>query len=80
MRSVNQANQAIAVAPTIQPGGTAMADVNSEPGGAEVYIDGVFNSSTPSKLSLPTGTHTISVTRPGFRMSLRIYSFRMSGR
>jgi hypothetical protein len=42
-------------------------DVSSEPSGAEVYVDGVFNSSTPAKLSLPVGEHTIRVSRPGFK-------------
>jgi hypothetical protein len=42
-------------------------EVSSEPSGAEIYVDGVFNSSTPSKLSLPLGEHTIRVSRPGFK-------------
>jgi hypothetical protein len=42
-------------------------EVSSEPSGAEIYVDGVFNSSTPSKLSLTVGEHTIKVARPGFK-------------
>ncbi|HEV7892029.1 MAG TPA: PEGA domain-containing protein [Pyrinomonadaceae bacterium] len=38
--------------------------VNSEPGGAEIYVDGKFEGSTPSKLLLSPGEHTIRVTRP----------------
>ncbi|MGA9993902.1 MAG: PEGA domain-containing protein [Pyrinomonadaceae bacterium] len=40
--------------------------VNSEPNGAEVYVDGKFESSTPSKLLLAPGEHTIRVTRPSY--------------
>ena len=42
-------------------------EITSEPSGAEIYIDGVFNSSTPSKLPLSLGEHSIRVTRPGFK-------------
>jgi hypothetical protein len=42
-------------------------EISSEPSGAEIYVDGVFNSSTPSKLSLSLGEHAIRVTRPGFK-------------
>jgi hypothetical protein len=41
--------------------------ISSEPAGAEISIDGQFDSSTPSKVLLPPGEHTIRVTRPGFR-------------
>ena len=42
-------------------------EVNSEPAGAEIYVDGNFDSSTPSKLLLSPGEHTVKVTRPGFK-------------
>jgi hypothetical protein len=42
-------------------------EITSEPSGAEIYVDGVFNSSTPSKVSLPLGEHSVRVTRPGFK-------------
>jgi hypothetical protein len=42
-------------------------EVNSDPLGAEIYIDGTFAGSTPSKLSLKVGEHVIKVTRPGFK-------------
>jgi hypothetical protein len=44
-----------------------LTEVTSEPSGAEIYLDGVFTSSTPSKLSLSIGEHTIRVSRPGFK-------------
>jgi S1-C subfamily serine protease len=48
-------------------GDKALVDITSEPPGAEVYVDGVFASSTPSKLSLSIGEHSIRVSRPGFK-------------
>jgi hypothetical protein len=42
-------------------------DISSEPTGAEIFINGVFNSSTPSKLKLGVGEYTIKVSRPGFK-------------
>lgn len=45
----------------------AIIEITSEPSGSEILLDGVFNSSTPSKLSLTPGEHTIKVTRPGFK-------------
>jgi hypothetical protein len=42
-------------------------EISSEPSGAEIYVDGVFSSSTPSKLTLPVGEHSIRVSRPGFK-------------
>lgn len=52
------------LAPTEQ---RPLTEVTSEPSGAEIYLDGVFTSGTPSKLSLSIGEHTIRVSRPGFK-------------
>jgi WD40 repeat protein len=41
--------------------------VSSEPSGAEIHVDGRFDSSTPSKLLLTPGPHSITVLRPGFK-------------
>lgn len=46
--------------------------VNSEPAGAEIHVDGRFEGSTPSKLSLQPGAHTITVSRPGFKPWQRV--------
>lgn len=46
----------------------AAVTITSEPGGAEIFVDGQFNSSTPSKLILTSGEHTIKVIRPGFKV------------
>ncbi|MBA2734052.1 MAG: trypsin-like peptidase domain-containing protein [Acidobacteria bacterium] len=52
--------------PSSPPVKTAIS-VTSEPGGAEISVDGVFDSSTPSKLLLTPGEHTVRVTRPGYK-------------
>lgn len=41
--------------------------VTSEPSGAEIYVDGIFVGSSPSKISLTTGDHIIKITRTGFK-------------
>jgi S1-C subfamily serine protease len=38
----------------------------SEPGGADIYVDGDFVGSTPSKISLAPGEHTIRIARNGY--------------
>lgn len=40
--------------------------LTSEPSGAEVFINGEFVGSTPSKIQLPPGEHKFKVTRPGY--------------
>jgi hypothetical protein len=45
----------------------AIVEINSEPSGAEIFVNGVFNSSTPSKLKLSVGEYVIKVSRPGFK-------------
>jgi hypothetical protein len=58
----SSSQEAAPVPPTI-----VKIEITSEPSGAEIYVDGVFDSSTPAKLSLPVGEHSIRVTRPGFK-------------
>lgn len=55
-----------APAPIPPPAKTAVT-VTSEPAGAEITIDGQFDSSTPSKILLTPGEHIVRVTRPGFK-------------
>lgn len=55
-----------AAALTPAPAKTAVT-VTSEPTGAEISVDGQFDSSTPSKLLLTPGEHVIKVIRPGFK-------------
>lgn len=47
--------------------GNAGVDITSEPAGAEIYVDGRLSGSTPSKIFLGVGEHTIKVTRPGYK-------------
>ncbi|HVF29169.1 MAG TPA: SPFH domain-containing protein, partial [Pyrinomonadaceae bacterium] len=51
------------------PAAESRAEINvtSEPDGAEIYVDDFYESSTPSKLSLNPGEHTLKVTRPGHK-------------
>lgn len=42
-------------------------EISSEPVGADIYVDGKFDSSTPAKLLLSPGEHIIRITRPGFK-------------
>ncbi len=48
-------------------GDKVVVEITSEPPGSEIFVDGVFTSSTPSKLSLSIGEHLIRVSRPGFK-------------
>jgi hypothetical protein len=50
---------------TSQP--PAKVNVTSEPGGADVYVDGSFVGSTPSVLPLPPGSYKIEVRSPGYK-------------
>lgn len=50
---------------TAQP--PAKVSVNSEPAGAEVYVDGSFVGSTPSVLPLPPGNYKIEVRSAGYK-------------
>lgn len=45
----------------------AEINVTSEPDGAEIYVDDFYESSTPSKLTVSPGEHTLKVTRPGHK-------------
>lgn len=46
------------------PGNTGV-EITSNPNGAEIYVDGRFKSTTPSKILLGVGEHTIKVRRCG---------------
>lgn len=61
--AMTQAPAALAPPP---PAKTAVT-ITSEPAGAEITVDGQFDSSTPSKILLTPGEHTVRVTRPGFK-------------
>jgi S1-C subfamily serine protease len=52
--------------PQPQPTNVAI-QVTSEPTGAELFINGEFVGSTPSKLQLKPGEHKLRVVRPGYK-------------
>ncbi len=44
------------------------AEVESEPKGADIWVDGTpTGKSTPSRMELPTGTHTVTLKLEGFQ-------------
>jgi hypothetical protein len=47
------------------PSGIASVQIDSEPPGAEIYVDGKFVGQTPSSIKLPAGTHRIEVKSEG---------------
>ncbi len=53
--------------PTASESESISAQVTSEPAGAEIYVDGRFLGSTPSKLRLSPGEHTLRIVRPGYK-------------
>jgi hypothetical protein len=51
---------------TTQVGLVSVA-IQSDPEGADIFVDGNFVGSTPSSVYLKSGEHTISVRKPGFK-------------
>lgn len=45
----------------------ARVAIHSDPGGAEIYLDGQLAGSTPSTLDLPAGNHQISMRLGGYQ-------------
>lgn len=48
------------------PSSTASVAFSSEPGGADIYLDGQLTGSTPSTLQVPEGNHKISIRLAGY--------------
>lgn len=48
------------------PASKAAVQVDSEPSGAEIFVDGSYVGSAPSKLILSVGDHAIKITRLGY--------------
>jgi PEGA domain len=44
-----------------QPLGSGIAEVTSDPNGAEIYLDNKFIGTTPSTLHISEGTHTLAL-------------------
>jgi hypothetical protein len=45
---------------------SAMVHISSDPGGADILIDGDYNGSTPSQIKLSSGTHSVKIVKKGF--------------
>jgi PEGA domain/PDZ domain len=45
----------------------AIAEISSDPPGADIEIDGSFVGSTPSSVGIATGEHTVRVSRNGYK-------------
>jgi len=41
--------------------------LQSEPPGAEIYLDGSLAAATPASLHIPPGTHTLTIKLPGYQ-------------
>jgi hypothetical protein len=50
-----------------QNSSNAEIDVTSTPAGAEIELDGAFVGSTPSSMGVPSGYHTVTVKKSGFK-------------
>jgi len=49
------------------PPPTTSVNFNSEPGNAEVYVNGQFRGTTPVNLHLAAGTHKVELRLAGYR-------------
>jgi hypothetical protein len=47
--------------------GEAIAEISSDPPGADIEIDGSFVGSTPSSVGIATGEHTLRVSKSGYK-------------
>ena len=58
----------------------AWAQVNSDPAGAEIFVDGSSTGIfTPARVELPAGTHTVTLKLSGYRPAKRIVSATEGG-
>jgi hypothetical protein len=56
----------LAAAPAAAPS-SAKIQLESDPAGADIEIDGSFAGNTPSDLQIPEGDHTLTVKKSGFK-------------
>ncbi|MGH9577024.1 MAG: PEGA domain-containing protein, partial [Terriglobales bacterium] len=45
----------------------AKLEIQSEPTGADIEVDGAFMGNTPSVLELPPGEHVVTVKKSGYK-------------
>lgn len=61
---VLEQNKVVSVVSSLHPPGRVR--IESQPAGAEIYVDGSFVGSTPARLELGAGTHAVSIKAPGY--------------
>ena len=50
----------------------AWAQVDSTPGGAEIFVDGApANQTTPARVQIPMGSHIIAIRLAGYQVAKR---------
>ncbi len=60
-------NQQVAAAPQAPTSTSAKIQLESDPAGADIELDGSFVGNTPSDVQVPEGDHTITVKKTGFK-------------
>ena len=60
-------NQQVAAAPQSPTSTSAKIQLESDPTGADIELDGSFVGNTPSDVQVPEGDHTITVKKTGFK-------------
>ena len=58
---------AVAAASSQANSANAQLNIVSNPAGAEISVDGNFVGDTPSDLTVPSGVHTITITKHGYK-------------
>ena len=53
--------------PAERPSEKVQVEITSEPAGADIYLDDAFVGSTPSKVPIGPGDHTVRVGRASFK-------------
>lgn len=59
-----------ATTPQVQPASTASVTkltINSDPAGADIELDGGFVGNTPSTIEIPTGDHSVRISKAGYK-------------
>jgi hypothetical protein len=59
-------SKSAAVKPQTGNEAVGLAQISSEPTGAEIEVDGEYAGNTPSQLKLKPGSHAIKITKKGF--------------
>lgn len=74
LKSPSSTSQSTEKLPTQNPSEISsiqVVPINSEPVGAEIWIDGKYVGSTPSSIKLNVGNHTIKIVRPTYKDWIR---------